>query len=342
MLNWGIIGLGNVAQRFADAFKDQKNSQLIAISSRDKNKLNYFKEKYQISEECCHSNYQDILNNKIVDILYIALPNHLHFEWILKVIDCQKNVLVEKPAVINFEQIKEIKKKINSKKIFFSEGYMYRYHPQIKKIIQLIQNDKIGKLVSMESKFGNNILTKKKFLFFEKKKKIDAKDRLFDKDKGGGVILDLGCYPSSFTLLIARLNKELDIGNFELKNTKIEYGETGVDIDSYTEVSFSNKFLSKISASFKKNLGVDTKIIGTEGEIQITNTWEGINSKLNIIGKNEEDFIFDENLNPYFYEIKEISECILGNKKEIELPGVNFEETFFNTKILDSWINNEK
>ena len=342
MLNWGIIGLGNVAQKFADAFKNQKNSKLVAISSRDKNKLKYFKEKYHISENCCHPEYQDILNNPNVDIVYIALPNHLHFEWILNTIKSKKNILVEKPAVINFKQINEIKKKINSKKIFFSEGFMYRYHPQIKKLVEIIQNNQIGKLISMQSQFCNNILTKKKFFFFEKKKKIDKNSRLFDKNKGGGAILDLGCYPSSFTLLVAKLQKEIDINDFELKNTRVEYGETGVDIDSYTEIFFADKFHSKIFASFKKNLGMNTKIIGSEGEILITNSWEGFKSKLIINGKKKYTFFFNENLSPYFYEIHEISKCILNNNNVIELPGMSFEETFLNIKIINSWMRNEK
>ena len=86
---------------------------------------------------------------------------------------------------------------------------MYRYHPQINSIIKMIKNGKIGRLLSMETCFGINVLSKKKLFFFEKKRKIDPTSRLFNKNLGGGCILDLGCYPSSFSLLIGSLINEI-------------------------------------------------------------------------------------------------------------------------------------
>ena len=95
---------------------------------------------------------------------------------------------------------------------------MYRHHPQIDFVLELINNNEIGSLISMESSFGVNILTKKKFLFFKKKKKMNKNDRKFNKKLGGGCILDLGCYPTSFSLLINSINNKIDKFNFSLSN----------------------------------------------------------------------------------------------------------------------------
>ena len=79
---------------------------------------------------------------------------------------------------------------------------MYLYHPQIKKVLELINTGEIGELVSMESLFGSDILNKKNFsLALKKGKKLNPNDRLYNKNMGGGAILDLGCYPISFTYL---------------------------------------------------------------------------------------------------------------------------------------------
>ena len=67
----------------------------------------------------------------------------------------------------------------------------------------------------MESFFCKNLLTKKKFLFFEKKKKIDLNNRLFNKNLGGGCILDLGCYPVSFSVLVASLIEGINYKKFK-------------------------------------------------------------------------------------------------------------------------------
>ena len=104
----------------------------------------------------------------------------------------------------------------------------------------------------MESFFGINILSKKKFFFFDKKRKIDPKSRLFSKNLGGGCILDLGCYPSSFSLLIGSLINKMKGNDLKLINIYKEVGETGVDIHSSAELLFPDGFSSKIYGSFKK------------------------------------------------------------------------------------------
>ena len=96
---------------------------------------------------------------------------------------------------------------------------MYRYHPQITKLIELLNSKIIGNLTSMESVFGIDIINKKKFFFF-KKKKINEENRLFNKSLGGGVILDLGSYPVSFSTLIAALVSKIDYEKIKLTNKK--------------------------------------------------------------------------------------------------------------------------
>ena len=87
-VNWGIIGLGSIAIKFADGFKNSKNGKLIAISSKNSNKLKKFKEQFKINENYCFDDYKNLLKCNDLDIIYIALPNSLHHEWI---IECIKN-----------------------------------------------------------------------------------------------------------------------------------------------------------------------------------------------------------------------------------------------------------
>lgn len=171
-VNWGIIGLGNVAQRFLEGFFGVRNSNLLAIASKSKSKLLKFKNQFKIKENYVFNNYEELLNCKDIDIIYISLPNSLHYEWILKSFKKNKKVLVEKPATINFLQMQKLSEIIKNGELFFNEGFVYRHDTLIKKIVELIKNNEIGNLISMESSFGVNILTKKKLFFFEKKKKL--------------------------------------------------------------------------------------------------------------------------------------------------------------------------
>ena len=341
-VNWGIIGLGKVAYKFAEAFKKIDNARLLGISSRDHQKLFKFKDDFQIEEKYCFSEYENLLKCEDIDIVYIALPNSLHYNWIIKSIDYKKNILVEKPATVNFSEINKIKDKIKNKKLLFAEGFMYQYHPQTKKVIDLIKEGVIGEIQSMESYFGEDILTKNFFFGFSKRKKIDENNRKYNKQLGGGAILDLGCYPSSFSIIIASLKENIDLNNIIYSNASKEVLSSGIDLDSYLELNFDNKFISKIGASFTKNLGKHTKIIGKKGEILIENTWHASPGSIKIINDKKNKIILESKNNIFSYEIELLSKYVNEGKQKPDYPAMNLNETRLNMNILEKWINYEK
>ncbi len=338
-INWGIIGLGAIAQKFSEAFSDTKNSKLLAAASHDYQKLENFKKKFNINEKFLFKNYEDLLSCEDIDIIYITLPNSLHFHWVIEGIKNNKNILVEKPATLNFKEAENIKQSLLNKSLFFGEGFMYRYHPQIKYVLDVIKSNEIGDIECMESSFGINILTKKKFLLFQTKKKIDKEDRKFNKKLGGGCVLDLGCYPSSFSLLIGSLTNKISNNKIKLQNIQNKIGDTEVDIDARAELLFENGFESKIKASFEKSLGGKSVIKGRKGKIVINNTWKG-NDNVLITKQNKTNVkSFNDSKNIYSYQIEQISENILNGQNNPTYPGMSLGETLINMKILEEWLN---
>ena len=338
-LNWGIIGLGKIAESFSKGFFEVNNGKLLSVASRDATKLKKFKDIYNLDEKYLFKNYEELISCKDVDIIYVALPNTLHHYWVSKIIEKNKSVLVEKPATISLFEAKSIYEKIKDKKLFFGEAFMYRYLPQTKLVIEMLQNQEIGEIFSMESSFGMNLLTKKKFLFFNKKKKFDPSDRKFNKDLGGGSIYDLGCYPSSFSLLVNSIVNKKKSNNFDVINVSRELGQTGVDIDSSAEVLFENGFSSKIHSSFKKNLGNQTTIMGKKGKIILQDTWNGKNIVVQINKKKEKKIYFENKKNVYSYQIEIISNNLINGVTKTEYPGVDIEETILNMEIIENWLN---
>jgi len=339
-LNWGIIGLGNIAYKFSKAFDEIKNARLLAVASKDFAKLKNFGEKFNIEKKFQFEQYEKLLNCKEVDIVYIALPNSLHKSWVLQALKSNKNVLVEKPAVTNLAEANEIKNYLKSSNLFFSEAFMYRYHPQIKLVIDIIRSNQIGNLLSMESSHGKNILTKKFFYYFNKKRKINPKSRLFNRELGGGCILDLGCYTSSFSLLIGSLISKVDIDNLKLQNVVRQIGETGVDIESSAELYFQSGFKSKIFSSFKNNLGYSSIIKGEKGQIILNNTWTGGDIILKATNNSNKIIEHDSNINIYSCQIREISNRILNRINSPSFPVMSLNETVTNIKVVENWINN--
>ena len=338
IIKWGIIGLGNVAHGFAKSLQKTKNVKLTAIASKTPDKLSKFKKEFNINSNNCFDDYEKLLNSAEVDVIYITLPNTFHFHWAMEAIKKNKRILIEKPAFLNLDQAEVIKQKIDEKKIFFTEGFFYRHLPHISDIIKIINNDEIGELISMESSFGKNLLTKKKLFFFEKKKKINPFGRLFNTELAGGCILDLGCYPSSFSLLVASQIKKIDYKNFKMLDIKKDIGETGVDIEASAIIQFEGGFTSLIKSSFKNDVGRQSIIKGTKGSITIHDTWFG-----GIITKKIGDRIIELKKRHYddvlLYEIENINNAISNNLREVPFPGMSLEETILNTKILEEWLN---
>ena len=338
-INWGIIGLGEIAQKFSEGFKETTNARLLAISSKDSKKLEKFKKNFLIEEKFAFKNYEDLIFCQDVDIIYIALPNSLHHFWVIKCIENNKNILVEKPATIKISEMEDIDNKLLSKKIFFAEAYMYRHHPQIKILIDILKNEKLGNLISIESSFGKNLLTKKKLFFFNKKKKIDLQNRLFNKKLGGGCILDLGCYTTSFSLFIFSLMYELSYKNFKIKNISREMGESGVDVNSKAELEYKNGLNSTIKASFKEDIGNKSVITGDKGSVILNDTWFGNLNIIKIINKKSKEIESKQVRNIYSYQIENISKNIINGLTDSIFPACNIKESVLNSKIIHNWLN---
>lgn len=335
-IKWGILGLGKIAHHFAESFEEIKNAKLLSIASRNEININNFKKKFNISQEFCFDNYLDLINNKEIDIVYISLPHSLHYKWVTECIKNYKNILVEKPAVISVGDVSDIKERLKSKKIFFAESFLYRYHPQTQVVIDIIKNEDVGELLSMSSFFGSDIITKKKFFGLIKKIKISKNNRLFNKELGGGAIWDIGCYPTSMSLLIAGLKSKIN-GNIEILNSRIIKNPAEVDLESFAELKFENDFKSKIGCSFKSNLGQSTTINGSKCKIVINNSW---NCKNKVIRLNQKEYKIEKKYNNNFsYVIEKISEYLINGKTEPDFPGMRLKDSITNIEILEKWQN---
>ena len=335
-INWGIIGLGNIANRHLKSFEKSLNSKLKGVASRNLENLKNFKKKVKIDDKFYFDNYEDLIKNSEIDIIYIALPNSYHYEWINKCIDHNKHILVEKPITENFFQLEKIKNRLLQKKsnVLIYEGFMYKYHPQIKKVLDLVNNNEIGEIKKIVSSFGVNLLTKKYFWFFKKKRKIDKENRLFNKKLGGGSILDLGCYPVSFTTMLLEKFNFINFEDYKVLNKKVEIGESGVDVDSKIEMIAKGSITIKLSSSLKKNIGSATEIHGSRGSIEILNTWSGSSNIILKKGDKKNIIRFNKIVDTYFDQLNVISNDLLN--KNI---GQNLDNMLLNMKIIDQWLN---
>ncbi|WP_197468086.1 Gfo/Idh/MocA family protein, partial [Neptuniibacter marinus] len=105
-VRWGIIGTGVIAQSFAADFEYAKTGTLRAVASRSKEAADAFSERYNI--ELSMVDYYSLINSHEVDVIYIGVPNHLHYELTKACILAGKHVLCEKPFALNQTQAAEL------------------------------------------------------------------------------------------------------------------------------------------------------------------------------------------------------------------------------------------
>ena len=321
MIKWGIVGLGNMAQKFAHSIKETNNAKLLAISSLNNEKLKSFKDNFQIDKKFVFNNYNDLISCNEIDAVYIATLNNTHLKLIKLCAENKKNILREKPIALNFKEAKEAESYINKYNVIFYEAIAYCSHEQTKNLINLINEKKIGELFSINSTFGFKV------------KRINPKSRLFNKSLGGGAILDIGCYPLSLLNLIFRNNK-----NIKFINAKGSFSSTGVDDAAEANLVVEDRIDAYIKISFKENLENKLIIKGENGSLIVPNPWlPEMKSHIDVNYVNSSYKMFFTSPKSLFgNQIQNVSANIESNKKSDDFL-VNIEESLKIMNNLTIW-----
>jgi len=178
-IKWGIISTAKIAETaLIPAINKSKNSELVAIASRNKDKAAKFAKKNKVKK--FYGSYNKLYKDKDIDVIYNPLPNHLHVNSTVKAINNNKHVLLEKPITLKSKEVNIIKNAANKKKRIVKEAFMVRHHPQWQWIKKYIKANKIGKVNAMSILFSY--------------RNLDPKNIRNIKNFGGGGLYDIGCY----------------------------------------------------------------------------------------------------------------------------------------------------
>ena len=332
IVNWGIIGPGSIANNFASGLSEVESARLKGIASKSDDRRSVFGNKFNVKDAYRFDTYEKLINCDEVDAIYISTPHPLHAEWSIKAANSGKHVLSEKPACVNIKEFNQVLNAVTSAGVFYMEGFMYRCHPQIKKLIEIIKDGKIGDIHHIESSFG-----------FDMGKVIPG-HRLFNTELAGGGILDVGLYPISFSRLVAGV-----VSNKPFCNpTKIEgeatIGETGVDEIAKAKLYFEDEIIADVSTAVMKKMNNNAVITGSKGTITMSNPWQPGGKggpyecliTININGENEIVKI-SGNEHLFSFEASVATNAILNKKNQAESPAMTWDDTKGNIETLDLW-----
>ena len=327
MTNWGVLGLGFIADKFIDAIKEVPGAQIKGVASLTKKKSDDLIKKLGINENFFYTNYDDLINSSSIDAIYIATLNDTHAELIKRCALAKKKILCEKPMCINLKESKEVFKCLEVNNTMFLEAFAFRSHQQTINLCNIINSGEIGEIQSVDTSFGFKI------------KKINPNSRLFNKDYGGGAILDVGCYTSSFCLLIAKTILGEKYKKYKIRNITGSLCDTGVDICSEAELIFNDKIKMTIKTSLKENLNNNCIVYGSKGKIILSSPWLPENkSYIEIYNKDSyyKKFV-NSKFSIYAQQIYRFNQKILGKDDDVFDTLMNNEVSLMNIEIIDIW-----
>ena len=102
---WGFISTGGIANDFALALKATPHAERYAVASRTQAAADEFKATHGFSK--AYDSYEKLVADPEIDVIYIATPHAFHRDNILMCLDAGKNVVCEKPMVVNAKQAEE-------------------------------------------------------------------------------------------------------------------------------------------------------------------------------------------------------------------------------------------
>ncbi|MBT8235709.1 MAG: Gfo/Idh/MocA family oxidoreductase, partial [Bacteroidia bacterium] len=196
-IRWGILGLGNIARKFALDLALIPQAELVAVASRNAEKAKDFTGAIPQNPQFLHGSYEDLFANTDVEIIYIATPHHAHKKWAIEAMKNGKHVLCEKPMGINKGEVSEMIACAKENNVFLMEGLWSRFNPALLKMKAMIAAGTIGKVGYIQADFAFNAMDRP----------LDS--RIWNPDLAGGSLLDIGIYPIFLSYWLLGMPKDI-------------------------------------------------------------------------------------------------------------------------------------
>ncbi|MEW5979255.1 MAG: Gfo/Idh/MocA family oxidoreductase [Acidobacteriota bacterium] len=313
-VKWGVLGAAKIARAVAPAICDSQVAEAYAVASRARAKARSFAAEFGFGRS--YSRYEALLADPAIEAVYIPLPNWLHAEWTIKSLKAGKHVLCEKPIGLNAAECRKMIAASRTSNRLLMEAFMYRFHPQTCRLLQILDSGAIGQVRVVRASFG--------FTLAENSKNVRLQERA-----GGGCLMDVGCY-------CVNLARTVFGGEpIAVRGSSSKGNRSPVDTMFAGILEFPGGGMALFNSSFCTALDTSVEIVGSRGRIQLPVPWKPG-------AKTAEFFVESDGTRRrvavrngggiYHLEIDHFSRCILGNQQ----PHLTLEDTLNNMIVIDT------
>jgi aryl-alcohol dehydrogenase-like predicted oxidoreductase len=206
------------------------------------------------------------------------------------------------------------------------EAFMYRCHPQTAKIAELVRDGAIGQVRLINAPFSFQA-------------GFNPESRLFNNSLGGGGILDVGCYATSMSRMVAGAAQGKAFAEPTEMKGVAHLGETGVDEYAVAIAKFPGEILAQLSTGVLLNQDNSVRIYGSEGSIVVSDPWipssKGETTKIILRQNGKDEQIIEVDPGAGLYSLE--ADTVAANIENREAPAMSLEDTLGNMRMLDMW-----
>jgi len=325
-LRWGIVGTGKIARIVAHAIAESGDGVLVAVGSRNGQRAEAFAREFDVPRS--HANYDGAVEDEGVDLVYVATHHPGHREWAVRAAEAGKHVLCEKPIAVNAADASTIVEAARTNGVFLMEAFAYRCHRQTRELARLLRDGVIGEVRVVDAAFG-----------YDAGPKPD--NYLLVPELAGGGILDVGCYTTSMSHLVAAATSGRPVIESSEVAGAARLSASGVDTTTTGAVMFESGLLAHLACSIEANLDSSVRIFGSEGRIMVSSPWLpgriGTDARIVVERWGLEPEVIDTSSESdvYTVEVEAVSASVRGG--ELDPSVMTWDESLANMRTLDRW-----
>jgi predicted dehydrogenase len=249
-VNWGILGPGRIAHRFAEGLSHAAGARLAAVGSRSAERAAQFAAQYggEPGTARAHAGYEALAADPGVDAVYVATPHPQHAAACLLCLEAGKHVLCEKPLTVNAAEARAVADCARDRGLLLVEGMWTRFIPATVALRELIAGGEIGEphVVHADIGFAST---------------PDPASRLYAPALAGGALLDIGVYGVSFASML--------LGSPASVSASAHIGTTGVDERTAVSLSYPGGAVAALTCSITTSSPHLAYVTGSDGYVTV-------------------------------------------------------------------------
>ncbi|HET9102732.1 MAG TPA: Gfo/Idh/MocA family oxidoreductase [Solirubrobacteraceae bacterium] len=248
MTNWGPLSTARINDALLRGITAAPDARALAVASRDAERARAYAASRGIAR--AYGDYDALLADDEVQIVYISLPNGLHVEWTRRALEAGKHVLCEKPLSRSPEEVERLFDLAEGRGLRLSEAFMYRHHPQTVRLGELVGSGAVGELRLIRASFSFT---------------CDPADPRMRAGMDGGGLMDVGCYPVSMARHLA--------GEPQRVSAEQRLGGDRVDVVMAGTLRFPGEVIAQFDSGLALPARRGLEIVGSTATIRVADPW---------------------------------------------------------------------